>query len=171
MQILLSLLIPIITTYHVNLDNSKKYAFTDTLYVVPLTHQQYKQADYKLVSVCELDSNGIEIKSARRILLTQKNKVVASISLPVPDEEVKNFSVHKVGERANSFFIGIDWGGGNYYYEREFNFAFDGKQFVLTSVKMISYVFDTGKTSTRNKKITPPIPVNKFVMMPFIENE
>lgn len=150
--------------------NTKEVLSIDTLSVLPLTNKQYGSSHYKILRLCNLDSEGYQIVSTKRIELSEGNKTVASISLPVPDEEVKNFSVTKVAETKHGFKIAINWGGGNYIYDIEFYFAFRGHQFYLESIITNNYGPD--KKGVRiTKRISPPAPIDEFNMLYYINNE
>ncbi len=160
-----------------NIQNSEKNKSTrgaklmDTLSILPLISKQYSNSDYKVLRLCNLDGEGYQIKSTERLEMTQQNKVVASISLPIPDEDIKNFSVSKIEETDGGFKIVTDWGGGNYFYGREFYFTFKNSQFYLDSLKVKSYTQEPEKETKTTKKISPQIPIDKFNILLYLENE
>ena len=151
--------------------NTKGVIPMDTLSILQLTNNQYGSSNYKVLRLCNLDSNGYWIDSTRRIELTRDNKTLVSFSLPVPDEEVKNFSVSRIAETKSGFIIVADWGGGNYFFGRKFYFNFRDNQFYLDSLKMNSHVQEPEKETCVTKKISPPIPIDKFGIFQYLENE
>lgn len=140
----------------------------DTLSILPLMNKQYGNSNYKVLRLCDLDSVGYQNKSTSRIELTQKNKTVASISLPIPDEEVKNFSITKIAETKNGFEVAVNWGGGNNIYDVAFYFAYRDSQFYLDEIKTNKYGADIKVTRT-TKKISPPIPIGEFKIISYLE--
>ena len=96
----------------------------DTIFILSLKNKQYGSNNYKVLQLCNLDSEGYQNKSTSRIDLTKNNKAVCSISLPIPDEEVKNFSITKMVETTNGFEVAVNWGGGNNIYDLDFSFVF-----------------------------------------------
>lgn len=140
----------------------------DTLSILQLTNKLYGNSDFKVLRICNLDNEGYQNKVTSRIELTQENKTVASISLPIPDEEVKNFSVTKIEETKNGFEIAVNWGGGNNIYDVEFYFTFRDNQFYLDEIKTGKYGADTEVTGT-TKKMSPPIPIDKVEIINYLE--
>lgn len=140
----------------------------DTISILSLKNKQYGSNNYKVLQLCNLDSEGYQNKSTSRIDLTKSNKAVCSISLPIPDEEVKNFSVTKIVETTNGFEVAVNWGGGNNIYDVDFSFVFRDSQFYLDEIKTGKYGTDTEVTRI-TKKINPPIPINKVKIIDYIE--
>ncbi len=143
----------------------------DTLSIVSLKNKQYEGVDYKVLRLCNLDSSGYWIDTSRRIELTRENKTVVSISLPIPDEDLKNFSITKLEETDSGFKVVANWGGGNNFYGREFCFTFKGEQFYLDSLKMSSYTQEPEKENKTIKTISPSIPIDAFDIFQYFENE
>lgn len=154
-----------------NKKKTEESLLKDTLFILPLKNRQYEQLDYKILRLCNLDSERNQIKSTRRIELIRGNKAVASLSLPVPDEEVKNFSVNEITETEKGFKIVVNWGGGNYFYGREFYFNFKDTQFYLDSLIMKSYIQEPEKEIMSTKSIMPPIPINRVKILEYLENK
>ncbi|QTY27580.1 hypothetical protein [Flavobacterium sp. CS20] len=148
--------------------STKEATLIDTISILPLKNKQYGSNNYKVLQLCNLDSEGYRNKSTSRIELTKNAKAVSSISLPIPDEEVKNFSVTKIAETTNGFEVAVNWGGGNNIYDVDFYFALRGSQFYLDEIKTGKYGADTEVTRT-TKKINPPIPINKVKIIGYLE--
>ena len=150
-------------------DKSTKEATPiDTISILPLRDKQYVSNNYKVLQLCNLDGVGYRNKSTRRIVLTKKYIIIASILLPIPDEEVKNFSVTKIAETKNGFEVAVSWGGGNNIYDVDFSFAFRGGQFYLDEIKTDKYGADIEVIRT-TKKINPPILINKIKINDYLE--
>jgi hypothetical protein len=143
----------------------------DTQFILILRNKPFERLDYQVIKLSNLDREGCQINSTKRIELTKQNKTIAIISLPYPDEEIKNFSVNKIEETINGFKIFVDWGGGNYFYGRCFYFNFKNGQFYLDSLNMKSYVLEPEKHMKITKKIRPPIVINEFMILHYLENE
>ena len=140
---------------------------TDTLSVLPLNRKKHKE--FKVLYLRDLETNNYVINSTRRIELTENNKIKASLKMPIPDEEVKNFSVSKIAETRHGFKIAVNWGGGNYLYDIEYYFILREKSFYLDYVKFHTYS-PNSKVKTTIKRITPKIPIEKFDIMQCLES-
>jgi hypothetical protein len=104
------------------------------------------------------------------------DEIKAKIELPIPDSEVKNFSLNSVEKTKEGVEIKVDWGGGKYYYEIQFNFRCKENQFYLYKVKNENSSTsnpDSGnfwdKTETKETKIEPNIAIEKFVMTDYLQ--
>lgn len=148
--------------------SSKEAMPIDTLSILPLTNKLYGNSIYKVLRLCNLDKEGYQNKVTSRIELTRDNKTVASIPLPIPDQEVKNFSVTKIAETKNGFEIAVNWGGGKYIYDVVFYFTFRDKQFYIDEIKTGKYGADTEVTWT-TKKISPAIPIGEVEIISYLE--
>lgn len=152
-------------------NNSKvqKVTSIDTASVLLLQNKHYNPFSYNVLrlELSNLDKSGYRIK---KIVLNRDNKTIGSILLP-NSEDVKNFSISKIAETRSGFKIVVDWGGGNYFYQRVFYFAFKDKQFYFVGLEMKSYEQDTEKEIKTTKKISPPIPINKFDIINYLDNE
>ena len=152
-------------------DNSKTEKVTpiDTVSILPLRNKHYSPFSYVILrlELSDFDKSGHSIK---KIAVTQNNKTVASILLP-NSEDVKNFSISEIAETERGFKIVVDWGGGNYFYGRKFYFTIKGNQFYLDSLEMNSYTQEREKETKTTKKINPPIPIGKFDIISYLDNE
>lgn len=153
---------------YLNGKSNPKAKITDTLSILPLMSEAYGNTNYKLLQLCSLDSKGYQIISTRRIELIQESKLIASISLPIADEDVKNFSIKKIAETKKGFEVVINWGGGKNIYDVKFNFIFRDHQFYLDEVLTSKYGPDTDE-ATLLKKINPPISIDKFKIIDYLE--
>ena len=96
--------------------------------------------------------------------------VVSKIELP-KESEVKNFSLNSIEKTKAGFEMRVDWGGGVYHYEIQFNFRCKKNNFYLYEVKKKSLSTtnpDSGnfldKKESKVTKIEPNLPIEKFVM-------
>lgn len=103
-------------------------------------------------------------------------EVVAKIELPIPDSQAKNFSLNSVEKTREGFEIKVEWGGGNYYYEIQFNFRCKRKNFYFYKVKNENFSTtnpDSGnlldKKETKVTKVEPNLPIEKFVMLDYLQ--
>lgn len=102
------------------------------------------------------------------------DKVISKIELP-KESEVKNFSLDSMQKTKAGFEIKVDWGGGLYHYEIQFNFRCKESRFYLYRVKKISFSTtkpDSGtfwdKTETKVTRIEPNLPIERFVMTNYL---
>lgn len=102
------------------------------------------------------------------------DNVIAKFALP-KESEAKNFLVDSMEKDKAGFEIKVNWGGGVYHYEAQFNFRCKGNNFFLYSVKKVSYSTtnpDSGNFLDRQKtkvlRIQPNLPVTKFVMTRYL---
>ena len=101
-------------------------------------------------------------------------EVISKIELP-KESEVKNFSLNSTERNKAGFEIKVDWGGGLYHYEIQFNFRCKENNFYLYKVKKESFSTrqpDSGKFLDKKKskvtKIEPNLPIEKFVMTNYL---
>lgn len=102
------------------------------------------------------------------------DEVISKIELP-KESEVKNFSLGSVKKDKAGFEINVDWGGGVYHYEVQFNFRCKKNNFYLyrvTTVSLSTTNPDSGnfldKKESKVKKIEPNLPIEKFVMSDYL---
>lgn len=100
-------------------------------------------------------------------------EIIAKIKLP--NAEAKNFRLNSVEKDKVGFEIKVDWGGGNYHYEIQYNFRCKEKNFYLYKVKKESYSTknpDSGnfldEKETKITEIKPNLPIEKFVMTDYL---
>ena len=102
------------------------------------------------------------------------DEVMSKIELP-KESEVKNFSLNSIEKNKVGFEIKVDWGGGLYHYEIEFNFGCKENNFYLYKVEKVSFSTtnpDSGnfwdKKKSKVTKIEPNLPIEKFVMTDYL---
>ena len=100
--------------------------------------------------------------------------VVSKIKLP-KESEVKNFSLNSTEKTKAGFEMRVDWGGGVYHYEIQFNFRCKVNSFYLYEVKKTSFSTtnpDSGnfldKKESKVTTIEPNLPIEKFVMTDYL---
>ena len=103
------------------------------------------------------------------------DKIIAKIELPKADSEVKNFSLNSVERTKEGFEVKVEWGGGLYHYEIQFDFRCKENNFYLYRVKNEDFSTtnpDSGnfwdKKETEETKIEPNLPIEKFVMNDYL---
>ena len=136
----------------------------DTLSTLALNGSQYGEDRYKVLSLYNLNND----KKYLELLKNDGHLIV--IDLP-SSEDVKNFSVSNITRTDNGFTVAVNWGGGKYFYKREFSFDFERSQFVLDNVRMSFYTQEDDKEEQINKQISPPIPIQKFKILDYLQNE
>jgi hypothetical protein len=101
-------------------------------------------------------------------------EVIARIQLP-KESEVKNFSLNSIKKDKAGFELKVDWGGGSYHYEVQFNFRCKENRFYLYRVQKVSFSTthpDSGnfwdKKKSKVTKIEPNLPIEKFAMTDYL---
>lgn len=87
----------------------------DTICVVELKNKQYKNDKIQLLELYDT------IKGMKSIEMRNDAVVLNTINLPNSDD-VKNFSIDSIFETKKGFDILASWGGGQYFYKRNFSF-------------------------------------------------
>ena len=103
------------------------------------------------------------------------DEVIAKIELP-KESEVKNFSLNSVEKTKVGFEVKVDWGGGVYHYEIQYNFRCKENHFYLYKVRRESFSTKNPDSGIfldikRTKVITiePNLPIEKFVMTDYLQ--
>jgi hypothetical protein len=133
--------------------------------------------EYKFVVVENpTRKNGGEPLTSKDLNIVIGEEIIARIELPIPDWEAKNFSLNSVDKSKAGFEIKVEWGGGKYHYEIQFSFRCKGNKFYLYKVKNENYSTtdsDSGnfwdKKETRETRIEPNLPIEKFVMLDYLQ--
>ncbi len=103
-------------------------------------------------------------------------EVATTIRLPIADYEAKNFSLNSAQKTKTGFEVKVEWGGGLYHYEIRFDFTCKENNFYL--YRVINENFSTTNADSRNfwdkketkiNKIEPNLPINKFVMLDYLQ--
>ena len=102
------------------------------------------------------------------------DEVISKIELP-NESEAKNFSLNAVEKTETGFKTKVEWGGGLYHYEIEFNFRCKENNFFLYEVRKKSFSTtnpDRGnmwdKEESKVTKIEPNLPIEKFVLIDYL---
>jgi hypothetical protein len=103
-------------------------------------------------------------------------ETIAAIELPIPDSEAKNFSLNAIEKTKRGFEIRVEWGGGLYHYEIQFNFRCKENNFFLYKVKNENFSTTNpnsgnfwDKKETKITNIEPNLPIKKFAMLDYLE--
>ena len=102
------------------------------------------------------------------------DEVISKIELP-KESEVKNFSLGSIKKDKAGFELKVDWGGGVFHYEIQFNFRCKQNNFYLYRVSKVSLSTtnpDSGnfldKKDSKVTKIAPNLPIERFVMTDYL---
>ena len=102
------------------------------------------------------------------------DEVIAKIELP--NAEAKNFSLNSVEKTKVGFDVKVDWGGGVYHYEIQYNFRCKANHFYLYKVRKDSFSTkhpDSGNfldiKRTKIIRLKPNLPIEKFVMSDYLQ--
>ena len=136
----------------------------DTLSVLTLDGDQYKDKVFKIIQLYsfEKDRNFIEVK--------ENDSTLSIIRIPT-GLEAKNLSVNDIVKTGTGFKILVDWGGGNYFYKRDFHFSFVNNQFLFVRLETSMYYLEDDKEEKKVIEIDPPILLHEFELMDYIVNE
>ena len=130
--------------------------------------------EYRLVVVENPNRHKDSDSSTPRDLnIVVGDKAISTIELPKADTEAKNFSLNSVKKNRLGFEINVDWGGGLYHYDIQFNFRCRQNNFYLYRVKKISFLTpnpESGQFWTKRevKILRPNLPIKKFVMTAYL---
>jgi hypothetical protein len=112
-------------------------------------------------------------KDAKDLNVVVGDEVIAKIELP--NLEVNNFSLNSVAKNKAGFEVKVDWGGGVYHYEIQYNFRCKENNFYLYKVRKVSFSTknpDSGSfldvKRTRVIRVEPNLPIEKFVMTDYL---
>lgn len=120
--------------------------------------------------------NNSELHIRKLLNIVIGEEVIARIELPIPDWEVKNFSLNSAEKTKAGFEIKVDWGGGKYHYEIQFNFICKDNSFYLYKVRNDNFSTtnsDSGnfldKKETKVTQFKPSLSIEKFVMLDYLQ--
>jgi len=132
--------------------------------------------EYSFVVVENPNRKNEELFIPKDLNIVIGEEAVARIKLPIADAEAKNFSLNSVEKSKEGFEIKVEWGGGKYHYEIQFNFRCKENNFYLYKVKNENFSTtnpDSGnfwdKKETKETKIEPNLPIEKFVMLNYLQ--
>ncbi len=131
--------------------------------VLMLNNSIYKNNKYKLLYLQTFSET-----LGDQVQLLKDDNVVTTMSLPISNVEVKNFSLNKFEETNKGFNFHISWGGGNYLYQSIFHFEYKEDMFYLSKVRKKNYILKSEKEISKEEKITPPVRIDKFILSEFL---
>ena len=103
---------------------------TDTLSCINLTDGQ--GVNYKIIQTVDLQDNHWVDSTRILVILYDTNKSI--IHLPIPDEEVKNFSIEEITKNNNGITLITSQGGGACIVRRQFVFIILHQQLSLDKI-------------------------------------
>lgn len=110
--------------------------------------------NYQVIRSTDLDEEGWQLDSSRLIIIfSDTNR--ATIRLPIPDEEVKNFAIVGVWNIHNGFALSTSYGGGVCIIQQTFKFKIAGDQIVLHKI-VTSYTYDNSRALKKNVRRAHP---------------
>ena len=112
----------------------------------------------------------------KNLNITTGEGTVATIKLPIADDEVKNFALRSVEKTKGGFELRVEWGGGNYFYEIQFDFSCKENNFYLYRVRNDNFSTTDpsshnllDKKETKTTKVEPNVPIENFVMLDYLQ--
>lgn len=136
----------------------------DTICVVEFKNKQYKNDKIQLLELYDT------IKGMKSIEVINDAVVLNTIELP-NSEDVKNFSIDSIFETKKGFDILASWGGGQYFYRRIFSFIYKNDRFYFYCIARENYKENSNKEVSNIERIMPMIPLNKFDITYYIDND
>jgi hypothetical protein len=132
--------------------------------------------EYSFVVVENPNRKNEELFMPKDLNIVIGEEAIRKIELPIADAEAKNFSLDSVEKTKAGFEIKVEWGGGKYHYEIQFNFRCKENNFYLYKVKNENFSTtnpDSGnfwdKKETKVTKIEPNLPIEKFIMLDYLQ--
>ena len=138
---------------------------SDTLNTLVLKGSIYQKDTCKILHLSFKENLGDKIQ------LLKNGNLIANLSLPIADIEVKNLTVGAIKESKGGFSFLVQWGGGNDFYSRNFHFEYKEGIFYLGGIGNSNYNLDTEKETTKEEKILPIIRIDELVLSEFIKNK
>lgn len=132
----------------------------DTQRIVALEGRAYRGSKYKILHIKSYDG-----MKGGKLQLLRNDTLIANVSLPVPNYEVKNFSITDIKSTKNGFDLLVDWGGGNWFYTRTFHFKYLKGAFYLVEIDKEMYVHDKDETVSRKEKLSPVIDIREVQLL------
>ncbi|WP_243347616.1 hypothetical protein [Parabacteroides sp. FAFU027] len=145
--------------------------FVQSVFAVDVLKNVALKNDIYFKAICKVQLVYSDKSNRKYIQLSQDNKLTTSIRLPIPDDEVKNFSVDKIEETNTGFKLNVSWGDMYYYYNREFYFCFINKKFYLSEIKVRDKIYDPQKTINKVQKLNKPVPIEKFNIFQYTDKQ
>lgn len=136
---------------------------TDTITITKLTSINKHGKEYEVIQIYN------NTTSRKYLQLHLNNKVVQSIILPLPDDDVKNFLLEKISRTKNGFKISISWGDWQNFYENSYYFINQNDEFYLEKVSIKWMTDKLPKTKNKTIIITPSVPFSKFDMTKYLQ--
>ena len=164
MKRIVLLLIIMVETLQLSFGHSKQDTITDTLFAMNFT--DVRGVRYKIIQTIDLLDN-YWIDSTRKIIVYYDNKK-AIIRLPIPDEEVKNFSVERISRNYNGFTLITTQGGSPFIVRRSFFFKIIHHKLYLYKILSEYECFDIKKIEKDCKKIYPKLQIDTFDLVFFL---
>lgn len=148
--------------------------FTDEKVVTKLDCNKPNEYSFKVVENFNRRKNG-EPLVPKDLIIVIGEDVAATIRLPIPDSEARNFSLTSVEKTKAGFEVNVEWGGGFYYYEIRFEFICRENKFYLYKVTNDNFSTlnpDSGnfldKKETKTTNIEPNVPIDEFDMLHYL---
>lgn len=136
----------------------------DTLSCVNLTDDS--GLSYKIVQTVDLLDNH-RVDSSRTLSIFYDTKK-AIIHLPIPDEEVKNFSIEKITKNHNGITLITTQGGGDYIVRRHFVFITIQRQLFLDKIVSEYGSFDSEEMETDVNSFRPNLLIDEIELTQFL---
>jgi hypothetical protein len=144
--------------------NKEIITHIDTVSILVLINSQYGNSQYSIQKLNYYQTG------AKSIEILLEDRQVAYLSLPRLGD-VKNFSVNNILETHSGFKVKANWGGGNYFYSRDFFFDFTEGRFYLTKVVNRFYNHSEDKEIETIVDVIPARIIDTNTIMDHIRNE
>ena len=142
------------------LDNTPK----DTLFCMNFTDGQ--GVNYRIIQTVDLHNNHWIDSSRLLIIFYDTNR--ALIHLPIPDEEVKNFSIEGITNHNNGITLITSQGGGACIIQRQFVFIVFDHQLFLDKIISKYSSFDSKEIEEDVKTFHPILRMEEIMLRHFL---
>ena len=137
---------------------------TDTLFCINLTDGQ--GVNYEIIQTIDLQNNHWVDSTRMLIIFYDTNKTL--IHLPIPDEEVKNFSIEKITKNNNGITLITSQGGGMCIVRRQFVFIIHQQQLFLDKIISDYESFDSEEIEQDVRSFNPNLRIDEIKLSHFL---
>jgi|GEM_PF-5302770 len=109
-----------------------------------------------------------EMNTRERSIEIPLEYIKHTLHLPIPDFEVKNFSLDEFIENDTGYELRYSWGGGNYFHSGTFYLANDGTNLFVCEQNRVLYVHLDDIITEKRIIFDPPMDINSFDLKEYL---
>jgi hypothetical protein len=162
MKRIVFLLLIIKMSFSLGFCQAKCDSHVDTLSNMSLVDGQ--GVNYKIFQIIDLQDNHWVDSTRKLVIFYDTNKAV--LHLPIPDEEIKNFSIDGITTNDNGITLITSQGGGAWIVRHNFIFVVEHGQLFL--YKIISEYGDFDSEKTETKTYHPKLRIDETELILFL---